>query len=142
MKKNPKRIRNRLDAVWFNMMSRCYNKKSKNYHRWGGRGIIVCEEWKNIKNFTSWCLSNGWNKKLSVDRINNEGNYESTNVRFISKGENCRNTDTIKLNWDLVREIRNVKLLTPQIKLEEIAKAYFVSYMTIWFILNNKTWKE
>lgn len=57
----------------------------------GGRGIKVCDEWLIPDNFFSWALENGYNDNLQIDRIDNNGNYEPSNCRWVTVKENCRN---------------------------------------------------
>lgn len=72
----------RISRVYWNMKTRCYNKSSNKYHAYGARGIKVCDEWKNsFKKFKEWALSNGYGDNLTIDRINNDGNYEPSNCR-------------------------------------------------------------
>ena len=74
------------------MLQRCYNKSDKNYKYYGARDIIVCNEWINAcESFIEWALENGWQKGLTVDRINNDGNYEPSNCRFVTQAENNKN---------------------------------------------------
>jgi hypothetical protein len=123
------------------MKARCSNPKDKDYHRYGGRNIQVCDEWKNdFKTFYDFCVQNGYQKGLEIDRIDNDGNYEPSNCRFVTSAENIRNSSVTKLNWDLVQEIRNAKLLLPELTHKEIGIAYGVGETTIHDILNNKTW--
>lgn len=71
---------------------RCENKNSKAYKNYGGRGILICKEWRDsFEIFYKWCIENGWQKGLQIDRINNNGNYEPNNCRFVTAKENCRN---------------------------------------------------
>jgi hypothetical protein len=83
----------KLNHCWYDMIRRCYNTKSKNYKHYGLRGIQVCDEWKNsFKNFYDWAIENGFEAekygrgkgKYSLDRINNNGNYEPSNCKFSS----------------------------------------------------------
>ena len=130
-----------LCSVWSDMKTRCYNSNQKSYKHYGGRGIIVCEEWTgDFKCFYDWAIKNGYKKGLQIDRINNDGNYEPDNCRFVTTAENCRNSRQTKLNWGLVTEIRNAKLLIPQITQQEVADAYSVSRETISKILIGKMW--
>lgn len=75
------------------MMARCYNEKSDAYHHYGGRGIKVCDEWKNdVHSFLKWCENNGFGKGYQLDRRDNDGNYEPKNCRFVTPTVNLRNT--------------------------------------------------
>ena len=66
----------RLYSIWRNMKIRCYLAKSTSYKYYGGRGISVCEEWRNsFINFRDWAVENGYNETLTLDRVNNFGNY-------------------------------------------------------------------
>lgn len=82
-----------LYHVWDNMMSRCYRKSCSHYHNYGGRGITVCEEWARDRNsFFEWARHSGYKENLQLDRINNDGNYEPANCRFVTSQQNGRNT--------------------------------------------------
>lgn len=77
---------------WHSMKQRCYYKKNDNYKWYGGRGVSICDEWKgNFLNFFEWSIKNNWSVGLEIDRINNNGNYEPNNCRWITHKENCNN---------------------------------------------------
>ena len=82
----------RLYSIWLNMHTRCYNPNVANYKDYGARGISICKEWINdyIK-FREWSLDNGYNKKLSIDRIDFDGNYEPSNCRWADTYVQARN---------------------------------------------------
>ena len=83
----------RLMSIWNNMKTRCYNSKSKSYANHGARGITVCDKWKNNRReFEEWALANGYSDGLSIDRINNDGNYEPDNCRWTTSREQALNS--------------------------------------------------
>lgn len=80
-----------LYGSWANMRTRCSNPKASRYDRYGGRGITVCPEWDSFSAFQTWALANGWAPGLSIDRIDNDGNYEPGNCRWATPAEQRRN---------------------------------------------------
>lgn len=76
----------KLHSVWISMNSRCTLNTTTYYKNYGGRGISVCEEWRNsFETFRDWSNKNGYGEHLSIDRINNDGNYEPTNCRWTDR---------------------------------------------------------
>lgn len=84
-----------LYKIFMDMKGRCYNRNYSSHLYYGGRGIIICDEWLNSPgSFVEWAESNGYKKGLEIDRIDNEGNYEPNNCRFVTRKENANNRRT------------------------------------------------
>ena len=81
-----------IKSMYYDMIYRCTKKNNASYKNYGGRGIKVCDEWlTSRKSFFDFVIENGYEDGLSIDRINNDGDYEPSNVRFVTMKENCRN---------------------------------------------------
>lgn len=89
----------RLYHVWEHMKYRCNNPKCANFINYGGRGIKICEEWnKSSSSFIKWALSNGYKNDLTLDRIDNNGNYEPNNCRWATYEQQSVNQRKSKRN--------------------------------------------
>lgn len=86
------------------MKDRCFNPNSQAYKFYGGRGITVCSEWRNdLLYFYYWALANSYSEELTIDRVDNNGNYEPSNCRWATRvyqTRNRRNTKTITYNGE------------------------------------------
>ena len=81
----------RLYLVWYQMKHRCEDKGNKDYLSYGQRGIRVADEWQSFQNFYEWSLQNGYEPKLQLDRIDNNGDYSPQNCRFVSRHQQQSN---------------------------------------------------
>lgn len=84
----------RLYQVWKDMKGRCYRPTSTRYYTHGARGVKVCAEWQTFEPFYKWALSNGYQENLTLDRINNDGNYEPSNCRWATMKTQANNRRT------------------------------------------------
>lgn len=81
----------RLYRIWQAMQDRTGNPDASRYDYYGGRGISVCDEWQEFKPFRDWSMKNGYDETLSIDRIDNYGNYEPGNCRWATQLMQIRN---------------------------------------------------
>ena len=82
----------RIKRIWKNMKSRCGNPNATSYRIYGGRGIAVCDEWKNdFMSFYNWAINNGYSDDLSIDRIDNDKGYCPSNCRWATAKEQRAN---------------------------------------------------
>ena len=87
----------RLYTTWTNIIMRCTNKKDNCYERYGGRGITICDEWRNdLTLFYDLAIANGYEDNLSIYRINQNGNYEPSNCRWADGKTQARNTRVLR----------------------------------------------
>lgn len=75
-----------LQNIYYGMVRRCHDPRRKDYYKYGGRGITVCDEWReSFTNFEEWALTHGFKKGMTLDRIANARGYNPNNCRWISK---------------------------------------------------------
>jgi hypothetical protein len=84
----------RLHQVWGNMIQRCHNPANERYGYYGGRGIRVCEEWEDFAMFRDWALKAGYREGLTIERLDNDGDYEPGNCTWTTRQRQARNRRT------------------------------------------------
>lgn len=92
----------KLYMVWNDMKQRCYNSNNSAYKYYGGRGIKIAKEWeKDFEWFYMWAMENGYKEGLTIDRIDNDGDYSPQNCRWITmKEQNINKSNNIKIDYN------------------------------------------
>lgn len=137
--------RHPLYKRWLQMKARCYNKKFKHYNNYGGRGVTVCNEWRNdFESFFNWAIEAGWKEGLELDKDIIPKRlgipaiiYSPEMCCWVTHTENMRETRRVKLNMEKAREIRESTL-----SVKELAEKYKVHTMAIYNIKWGNRWKE
>lgn len=114
--------------AWVNMKSRCGNKNTKDFNRYGGRGICVCDNWKEFDGFISDMLEKYYDN-LTLDRIDNNGNYCKENCRWVTRTIQANNTRNVE---KAQRFLFNGEILT----IKEWAERFGIKRSTLYMRLN------
>jgi hypothetical protein len=136
----PSTISSRLKQIKKGMIKRCYNKNCTRYKRYGGRGLIVCDEWLNDREaFYKWALHYGYQENLTLDRIDNNQGYSPKNCRWATYDEQMQNSIKAKLTAETVLKIRSEY---PTLSYSKLSLKYDVNKSTISCIIKRKTWRN
>lgn len=87
----------RLFRIWAGIRTRCLNPNDKTYKNYGGRGIKICNEWNDFATFHNWAIANGYDDNLSIERKDNDGNYEPSNCKWANDTEQANNKRTNRM---------------------------------------------
>jgi hypothetical protein len=128
----------RLYKIHLGMISRCYDKKSKDYKNYGKKGIKICNEWKySFVKFYEWSLKNNYSTYLSIDRINNQKGYSPENCRWATRSQQQQNKRT-SIPISVVKKVKT--LLKEGYTRSEISKMTHHSYGRVKHIHISNHW--
>lgn len=131
-----------LYHVWAGMKKRCYNPKDTAYQYYGGRGITVCDQWKNnYVIFSLWAKTKGYKHGLFIDRKDYNKGYDPANCRFLNKLDSNLNKRGIILNSNTASQIRGM-YSCGQYTYKKLGSIFGVSFQTIGMIIQNKIWNH
>ena len=129
----------RVYRTWNMMIQRCHNERNPNFKHYGGRGIVVCDQWR--KSFAAFYADVGDRPEgKSLDRIDNDRGYEPGNCRWATQAEQRRNTRTTKLEAHEPEQIRHLR--AEGFSRKQIADFFGVSPRTVLGVENGTIWKE
>ena len=140
---------NRLYSTYVGMKGRCHSPSHGNYPHYGGRGITVCQEWRDsFRAFKQWALQNQYRDGLQLDRIDNDQGYSPENCRFVTASENQRNKrlrDQPLRNYTRVtpEDVRAIRQLIEEgVSQREIGHRFGICHATVWAIKTRRTWSD
>ena len=119
------------------MLERCQNPNHTQFKYYGGRGITVCQEWKQSPQaFVDWALTNGFKPDLQLDRIDNDKGYSPDNCRWVTARDNIRNRSTTKITVEIAGQAKFLKSLG-LFTLMELAHYFNVNVSTLANVFSN-----
>lgn len=131
--------REKICTIWRDIINRCCNLRDRQYKDYGGRGIKICDEWLNdFNSFKKWALENGYKQeplkngknKWTIDRINNDGNYEPNNCRWVD----------IKTQSNNRRTNVRYKILGGEYTIPQIAQIVGINQRVLYTRIYNHGW--
>lgn len=126
--------------LWQSMKSRCLYPSVQGFKYYGARGISVCEEWQDFEVFSAWALANGYAQGLEIDRLDNDGNYEPGNCRFIPHLHNSQKRSNAKCDLSTAKNAKG--LLSEGLPIQSVCDRLGLPYMVVWHIAKGNTWRN
>ena len=121
----------RLYRIYNHMRRRCYESTNPKFKNYGGRGITICDEWLNsFQAFYDWAMANGYDDNLTIDRIDNDGNYSPENCRWAMQIAQQNNKSTNKY----------VEYQGESMTIADASRASCIPIRTLWW-RSNKGWR-
>ncbi len=140
--------RRKVYCCWKDMKRRCFNKKAPCYENYGGRGISICKQWLDFECFLRWALASGFERGLTIDRIDNDGDYCAENCQWITNSENVKKqADWAKKNGQYKLSIEDASkakklAFSGTVSDKEIAGMFGVTVQMIGNIARGRAWQE
>lgn len=123
--------KDRLYRIWHGMKQRCYSETCKDYPKWGGKGISICDEWKDdYAAFRDWSLSHGYADDLTIDRIDPSANYTPENCRWVDWSTQSANRRVVS-RYNVGGSLKT---------LPELAEEYGIKYVTLYRRVKMGNW--
>jgi hypothetical protein len=132
--------KHRLYTIRKGMKQRCLDPGHKAYHRYGGRGIRIAPQWiDDHKAFADWSIANGYADGLTIDRIDNDGDYQPSNCRWVDRKAQIRNSTVVKLSMEEAAAIR-AAYETGETTMRKLATQYGVVASAIHRVVHRQSW--
>lgn len=130
----------KLYLVWADMKRRSTNPNHSRSKRYYLRGIRMCNSWNKFEAFESWAMGSGYREGLTIDRIDNDGDYTPENCRWVTNAQNCRNSSRAIIDIETARRIKS--LLHGNMSVVDIVKSTSCSEHIVRDIKREKTWRN
>lgn len=139
-------VRGRLKSIWKRMILRCFDPTDRNFKKYGGKGILVCEGWLGFDKFYEWALSAEYVPYLSIDRIDPDKGYSPDNCQWIPFRENCNYKRKYKDRPTCTRKLTKSDVLFihshPELSPSTLGELLGVNRRTVWNVRSGATWPE
>lgn len=130
--------RSKLGYVWRNMKYRCYNPRNTRYQYYGGKGLVVCDEWLDFEVFYEWALDNGYDPSLTIDRLDSDVGYQPDNCVWHTGSANSRRARE-KITCEIADQFRD---LYGRFTYKQIGDMYGLSDNCVFKAVNRKTYRK